>query len=354
MKLVINAYLDNNLGDDLMVKLLAKRFPYIHFYLHTNSSTIKNSFQAIDNIIIKSTKNKKDDIQKADAYVTIGGSRFQLVSLKQKFWRIKRLRQLKRVKKRNLKIATLGSNFGPYSGKIGVKLTEWELRMNDLVTVRDSEAENLLNSFKKVTNFHFADDIVYTLEAIYERQNPKKSGLGISAYRSIRNPIYNYPNYQFLAALADEYIKRTDKSVTLFAFDSENENDLAAAFHIFNLATEKKNIEIIPYLGDEKRFLEQFESCERMIAIRFHSAILADIFEIPFLPVVYSNKMNNLLHDRGYKGLSFELKDFNSDLAVDKIVDTIITGDDIFIDFTGNRHNANIHFNELEKILSMK
>ncbi|NLW53367.1 MAG: polysaccharide pyruvyl transferase family protein [Clostridiaceae bacterium] len=354
MNIVLDAYLDNNLGDDLMIKILVKHFPQHEFFLYSNSSAVKNTFHGIENITVKRIAERKLDFKKADAYVTIGGSRFQLVSLKQKFWRLNRLKQLSRLKRQKIKIATIGSNFGPFSGKFAVKLAEWELRKNDLVTVRDKEAADFLHQFKNVDNYHLADDIVYNLDSIYSRNYPQKSGLGISAYRSIRAPEYNFENYKYLAALADQYIRKTRKTVKLFAFDSENENDVVAALHIYDLAEEKDSYEIIPYLGAEEHFLQEFEACERIVAIRFHSAVLADIFEIPFLPVAYSNKMSNFLNDRGYAGPVTELKDMNRDLCVDTLAETIINGGELFSDFTYDHHNASVHFDELEKILNSK
>lgn len=351
MKIAVDAYLDNNLGDDLMIKLLAGHFPQHRFFLYSNLSVVENTFRCVDNVVVKKLEERPVDLETADAYITIGGSLFQLATPRQKYWRLKKLIRLRKIRRKQTKIVTLGSNFGPYSGKLGVKLTEWEMRKNDLITVRDKEAEGFLRQFKKVNNYHLVDDIVYNLAEIYKAQQPERIGLGISAYRSIRSPEHNYSNYKCLAALADSYIKKTGKKVKLFAFDCERENDLSAAYHIYDLAEEKKKIEIIPYLGCEQSFLEQFESCERMVAIRFHSAVLADVFEIPFLPVVYSNKMRNFLDDRGYSGSCFEIKELNLDLDPARLADTIIKGENLFNTFTGDQHNADVHFAELEKIL---
>ena len=57
-----------------------------------------------------------------------------------------------------------------------------------------------------------------------------------------------------------------------------------------------------------------------MIAIRFHSAILSDIYKIPFLPIVYSNKMQNLLDDMNFKGRSIDLNNLNDNLEIESIV----------------------------------
>lgn len=352
MKIIIDAYLDNNLGDDLMIKLLLKRFPQYQFISYTDSAVIRNTFSAFDNLTIKNSTQKNTDYKNTDLYLTIGGSRFQLASLKQRLWRVYRLRRLRRLKRNGSKIVTLGANFGPYSEKMGVKLTEWEVRKNDLITVRDQEAANFLHNFKRINNYHLADDIVYNLDALYERKKPERNGLGISAFRPYRQLQFSYPTYEAMAMLADRYIRETGKQVKLFAFDTEDQNDLSAALHIYNLAEEKSNYEIIPYLGDEQYFLEQYEACERVIAIRFHAAVLADIFEIPFLPVVYSNKMQNFLDDRAYEGASIKLKNLNCDLEFDVLSELIINGESLFSDFKGVHHNASIHFDELEKLLS--
>src|SRR5699024_3015738 len=90
------------------------------------------------------------------------------------------------------------------------------------------------------------------------------------------------------------------KKIKIFAFDSEQENDISAAFHIKNILVQKINIniEIIPYLGiNIDYFLEEFISVDYMIVIRFHAAILCDYFKIPYLPFAYSNKMTEYIYD---------------------------------------------------------
>jgi len=115
-------------------------------------------------------------------------------------------------------------------------------------------------------------------------------------------------------------LKKTENNVYLFAFNFENENDLSAAHHVKNLSRRKDKIVIIPFLGNVEEFLSSIQKCETMIAIRFHSAILSDIYKIPFLPIVYSNKMQNLLDDRNFKGRSIDLNNLNDNLEIESIV----------------------------------
>jgi polysaccharide pyruvyl transferase WcaK-like protein len=350
--IMLSAYLDNNLGDDLMIKLLAKRFPQHLFYLYTDLSVIKNTFKDVNNMIIQDSADWKKGLDSADAFISIGGSIFQVSTWRQKVRRLQKIFRLIRLRRHKIKIITIGSNLGPYASNIGVKLTEWELRKNDLITVRDKASLNMLDDFRRVKNYFYADDLVYNLFDFMEERKTEKEGLGISVYRSIRTPENNFENYAFLANLVDKYVRKTNRGVKLFAFDSERENDLSAAHHIYNLSEEKHNVEIVPYLGDEHGFLAKFKACERMIAIRFHSAVLADIYKIPFLPIVYSNKMSNFLMDRGYEGITYDTDALNKEIDVDSLVDEIICGKNLFCDFLDKEHSAAVHFEELDKILN--
>ena len=345
MKIMVSAYLDNNIGDDLMIFLLADKYKEHMFLVYTDKSVIVNTFSKLENIIVKSTKEIKKDIRDIDVYLSIGGSIFNdLNNWKGQILRVKRILTLKKLKKKNIKIVTMGCNLGPYNNKIGLLLTKLELKLNNLISVRDISSFNIIKNFKSIKNFYLADDIVYNLN--YENYGGLKSQcLGISAYRSLIKSDYNMENYKFLAAIADNYIEKTGNIVKLFAFDSENENDLVDI---------KSKVQIIPYLGDHDGFIRELNRCNRFIAIRFHSAILCDIFKIPFLPVVYSNKLKSLLDDNDYEGVQININDLNSRKhSVLKITDAIINAENLF-EHTNetNYKSSNIHFDEFSKLLS--
>lgn len=349
MNIVVSAYLDNNIGDDLMIKLIAKKFQEHHFFIYTSSSVVKETFGDIKNIMIRNPEHLKADMKSADVFLTLGGSVFQITNLGNYKTRIIKIIRMLQYKSMGVKIATLGSNLGPYT-KIGKYLTKIELRNNDLITVRDTASKKVLEDFGNIKNYHFADDIVLNLKKNFE-QNHIKNGLGISVYRNQDDSENSFAAYEALAYIADEYINKTNKPVRLFAFDTEHENDLAAAHHVYKLAKNNNNIEIIPYLGDEECFLEQFSRSEKMVAIRFHSAILSDVFNIPFLPIAYSNKMKNLMHDRHYEGKVFEFSDLNKMGELDHIVEMLVTGTGLCDKFTGTPNSSFSHFSEFEKML---
>lgn len=101
-------------------------------------------------------------------------------------------------------------------------------------------------------------------------------------------------------------------------------------------------------------FLDKLRNCEYMIAVRFHSAILSDIFKIPFIPVAYSNKMRNLMKDRDFKGEVINLDDLNLSFDTTKIVAKFINNQGVFNDFLESKGTATRHFYEFEKILNNK
>ncbi|NOU95112.1 hypothetical protein GC093_18050 [Paenibacillus sp. LMG 31456] len=355
MKVLISAYLDNNIGDDLMIKLLAKRFPEFIFYLDTNKSTVINTFNQYENIICHKFKKSNDYLRQFQIYLSIGGSLFNNInSFMGILLRVRRIIMLYRLKRNKIKLATIGCNLGPYKNKIGLLLTKIELQLNNLVTVRDSDSYEIIKKFKSVNNFHLASDIVFNYsEYIYIEKRNNTKCLGISTYRSIQNCEFNYSSYIFLAAIADKFIERTGNTVCLFAFDSENENDLSSAHHIKGISKYPEKIKIVPYLGDHKSIIDSMSQCDRFITIRFHSAILCQMLNIPFLPVVYSNKMHNYLNDEFYKGLRIPFSDMSVDkYNVDEIIKCIIENKEIFNDFSKEKSDAIKHFDNLNNLAS--
>ena len=112
MNIIIDAYLDNNLGDDLMIKLLAGHFPRHRFFLYSNLSVVENTFRCVDNVVVKKLEERAVDLETADAYITIGGSLFQLATPRQKYCRLKKLIRLRKIHRKQTKINPLGSNYG--------------------------------------------------------------------------------------------------------------------------------------------------------------------------------------------------------------------------------------------------
>ena len=108
MKVFVNAYLENNLGDDLFFEILKNRYNGNKFYVMSSSIkkednvvVYKNKFI---NKIIRRFELKKLITNKCDLIVSIGGSMYmeQKNDTNRKFFLGKKPYYI------------LGSNFGPY------------------------------------------------------------------------------------------------------------------------------------------------------------------------------------------------------------------------------------------------
>lgn len=351
MKVMLFAYLDNNIGDDLMLKLLSEKFPSHEFYVYTTNSVVLNTFAQFKNFTPRCPSQRKADVDVVDAVLAIGGSIFNdLNSLRGKVARLRKILFIAKASRKGKLIATVGCNLGPYKDKLGWYLTVAELRLNSLITVRDQSSFDLLST-RSFANVHLADDIVYGLHVPVGVE--PRNGLGVSAFRSTHAGENNYQNYQALAAIIDGYVEKTNKPVKLFAFDSEHENDVSAASHILNLVENKAHVELVPYLGDVAGFVEKFNQCERHVAIRFHSAILSDLMKIPFYPISYSNKMDAFV---GENFPEFKISNI-AELDVERmnipaVVDCILSESTLC--YADHETNSQIHFDQLEKLWSGK
>lgn len=353
MKIAIDAYLDNNLGDDLMIKLFANYFSEHEIYIFNSKTIIKKTFADVPNIKFCEPERFKEMLDVIDLHVTIGGSMFLLDSFKRWVQSRHRIWKARLLKKRGIKSATIGINLGPFDNKnIGLLLSKWELKYKDLITVRDQMSYDLLADGSLKSPIYLFPDIVFSYS---NEKTTETYSLGISAYRS-KNPKYdNFLNYESMATLIDQHIESIGGKVALFAFDSEDENDLVAAYYIKKMAKYKENIEIIPYLDDSDYFIEKFAQCEKIVGVRFHSSVLALKLGIPLFSIYYSNKTINLMKDLGLQEFSVSLSDFY--LQEERIA-TDITDNNLAILSPERRqqiaNESSGHFKKIEELLEQQ
>lgn len=317
MKIFLDGYFANNFGDDLMIQGLLKKYPKYHFFAVSSQEEIKNTYKNFDNIRFI---NKFDRKIIYDYYVFIGGSIYEFIHFKNIRYHFYRLSRMILSKKRGTKIFTIGANLGNYNLKIGRKIILKELEMQDLITVRDKYSFDLLNKYNVSTKKYMIQDIAFEILMNYERKENKKTIdiqniLGISSFKL--DPKY----INAIANIIRDYLLISENNVArIFSFNPESQNDSIFARKIREKVPEElhKSIELIDYQGNVDGFLESVSACSKFIAVRFHSAIMAYIFEIPFLPIIYSNKTENFLNDIDYMGERFYTNDMisNSEMKI--------------------------------------
>lgn len=306
MRIYTVAYLDRNLGDDLMIRLMAKSMPQHDFYLYIDKRSNMIPFMNLKNVHSTDIPfDKSFDPKKFDGVVVIGGSIFMLI---RRLYAIERIRDkfpvFRKILKAGLPLATVGCNLGPFRDAWCERVACRELGMSGLATVRDSKSFETMKKYGY--NVKLFPDMLFSLDIPYVPPKHREKILGISAYRSTMLGGECTDYYESMAETADCFVDKTGGGIRLFAFDCEGENDICAAYTIRRLMKNKRSCEIIVYDGDTEEFIEKFDGCSSMIATRFHSMVLAQLSGIPVLPMVYSNKMTDTLDDLNYSGVRLE------------------------------------------------
>lgn len=333
MNAIVDVYLDNNLGDDIMGEMLIRHLQSegIKCYiLAKNKFTYMNFMKNIDDVeIIESLTDKELEEKNIDVYVRIGGSMFQHNSIKEGVLRYKALFSYKRLKRKGIRVYILGCNVGPFYSKVGIRATKNIIKLTDMVTCRDIEAFSFIKKIKSKDCYIFPD-VVFSNDQI-KGHSLKEDILGVSTYTGYTNKLknVNYDYCSLMINIINKYLEEKPNSkVKLFAFDGGYNSDYPTTFNILDNIKNKERVEIVGYTGDIPKFLEEYRKCSVMIGTRFHSIVLSLMFKTPILPVVYSNKTNNLLDGLKYEGPKIDISNI-SEVNLDKLVCSIIEKKDL-------------------------
>lgn len=345
INILVDCYLDRNFGDDIMLRILALELKDHKLYLKTNKKELLIPFKDIDNIYNLS-ENK---VTNFDAMVRVIGSGFMITSKIGIYYAIKTLLNYKAQRSKCKKRITIGCNVGPFLNKFAELISKSEMNYFGLITTRDMFSYNYIKNNAKKTMTSCFPDIVFSMPSEWLVKNDEGC-LGISAYRNNSKPHLNYDYYTAMAKIADEYIEKTGKKVLLFAYDIENENDIVSAYTIKALCRNAEMVEIILHIDNGDNIIKNTARCSNIIAVRFHSAILAMRMGIPFFPIIYSKKLDNALNDLNYTGERVLFSDVKS-IDVQKLVISLIANKNNYKTDSTVFEKAKGHINLLKEYL---
>lgn len=295
MKILLDGYLDNNLGDDAMLLLAAEGLS--EHELFTASADLK-----IDNVKYSEAKSGYD------CYLKVIGSGFILDKMR---WMLYRVRDMRAERKYSPKRAVINCNISGFKNKAAEKLTQCQLRGYDFITVRDSYSYEYIK--KNIPNVHCEQypDMVFSMPESMIPDVQSEEILGIA--------VHNRADCGALARVADGYIEETGKQVVLLCFDTGVENDVLAAERVYNAARYREMIKIVSYTSISDMILNM-KRCEVILGIRFHSIILSARMNIPFVPMAYSDKTVNALKSIGYNNMIYPSYGFKTEDVLKSIL----------------------------------
>lgn len=303
-KVYILAYSKMNLGDDLFIDILLKRYTKVQFYSRAvkTDSTIYQDNENLHFLDYNLDELLKLDITEFDAFVYIGGSIFM-----EHAGGIERVEKLDKLavkcREQCMPFYYISSNFGPYeteSYKNIVKNIFYEVTD---VCLRDKKSYEL---FKKCEKVRYAPDAVFS--AKLEKLEKEKNTIGISTINfKFRKDLEKYKEkYNDVLIKTIDYFTEMNYKVKLFSF-CEYEGDSETNGTILKNIKNKEQVESIVYNGDLKGFLRKYSQVEYMICSRFHSMVLSYIFEQKMCVLSYSSKTTNVINDLNIVNKFFEI-----------------------------------------------
>jgi len=357
-KVVIHAYTQFNLGDDLFIKILCDRYPETTFVLSapmqykerlknisnlqiiSNDSLIMRGF----NYFIKKTGMNIRLTQlapsKYDAIVLIGGSLF----IQNDHWR-KNLNQIKSFTTQRRPAFLLGANFGPFDDQTFYLEYKRHFQRYTDICFRDQYTYSL---FKDLPQVRLASDIVFQLPKLTVASNEREMVISVIK-PSIREHLANKDAiyYQKIKEIIIQFIEK-DYTVTLMSFckfekDDEAVNTIANSLPINYIPKLKKYY----YEGDIQEALEVIAKSSFVVATRFHAMILGWVYEKPVFPIVYSEKMKHVMDDINFTGTYTDF-DMLEKLEATEVFSSIKQN---FVDVTAQSENSKGHFNKLDTYL---
>lgn len=358
--ILINAYTNQNLGDDLFLETLISRFPSKNFivvgkeekleFLTSRENvkvidvTVANFFDKLflklnilshsDFKLSKWKKFLKRNSIDISCYMILGGSMF-MERGKLDF----RTSNLIVSELSNASKLVIGSNFGPYETPSFYEFHKNYFKKFDLIIFRDSASKAYFPNFRNVI---FSTDFVFNLSNKWQNELKEKNSVGISVIR--------LDNREHLKKYKDTYLSYLDgliksslqqnRNCYLFSFCEAEGDNLVVNYFL------EKYKEVIPvyYKGNLDEFLKIYSKVETIIATRFHALVLSLLFKQNVLSLIYSDKTYNLIKDLGVPINYKYIKDLNSN---EQLPFDLLHPSDI----TDIKKEAAVYFSELDKYL---
>ncbi len=314
MKVVrLYAYLQDNVGDDLMVGILLKRYPDVLFFFDypespshgirfesyrnfLNLSAFYRRWERINHFLNLITFNKRKDFfyRKALKYlrskvrcsVYIGGSLYQQhtgITVQQE-----------EIKLEDGPLFIIGANFGPYHDETFLKDFHEYFSRCGHVCFRDKKSYGL---FSDLGNVSVAPDVVFNMNPVLPSTRGNKVLISVIDVRQRKNLQFYADQYiNFISRACCSAVNQGLIPILVSFCKPEGDEEMVDEIrHSLPMQVREKT-EIYLY-GEDGKLLSLFaESCF-VIATRFHAMILALIYHVPFFCISYNEKINNVLED---------------------------------------------------------
>lgn len=319
-KCFLYAYDRQNLGDDLFVHTIAKRYPHVKFYMWSDVKN-RDTFRCLSNLKVVDRNSRFVHFlnrirasllaryrgwleNRCEAVVYIGGSIF----MEYENWA--QILTWWEYEAENRPFYVLGANFGPYHTEAyREKIAEIYGKMQD-ICFRDRYSYDL---FRQVPTVRQAPDILFSYPMPKVPVKEKQIFISVIDCTS-RNESHGLAQFdqnyvENMAKMLKKYLEQ-GYSLVLGSFCAHegDERGIAKILQAMDCNGHDR-VRVLAYNGtNADEMTHAIAQSECVIATRFHAVILAMAAGRPVLPVVYSDKTLHVLEDLGFDGAMIDIR----------------------------------------------
>ena len=302
----VHAFLAANLGDDLFVRMLCARYPYVTFQVAATPD-YRERLADVANLEVHDQADFPALVRAADAVAHIGGCCF--VQHGADFSRFYETDRFLADNARHL--VFLGGNFGPYTDDSYLAAYRELFRRYDGLTFRDRYSAGLFEGYPNVA---YAPDIVFGYPARTAEKRPKavfapirmegrEGTFGIAGHAEAYR--------RAMVGLARELVGRGYEICLVSFCQGQGDEQACSAIAAALTPGEREHVRRVWYQNSVEDVVREFEDAECVVATRFHAMVLGFAHGCRVLPVVYDQKTQKVLEDLAYP-LALRLEDLGS------------------------------------------
>ncbi len=317
IKVLLYVYAAINLGDNLFVYTLLKRYPEIDFYIQVKDKEYQKIYKEFPNMhFLEEPRNVGIvDVNQYDAIIYVGGSIFM-----ESEYAIHEMKEfnylINQCIGKNKKFFYMSSNFGPYKTKEYLDLARENFAISG-ICFRDKESYEL---FKDIKTVRYAPDMAFSLEMPKVQKEKRSIGISIINLEHRENLKHKTAIYEDLIRRIMIKFAKRNYSVKLFSFSQFEEDDVAIKRILETLPKEyKEKISIQEFDGNIDKYLKEYAKMEYMVCTRFHSMILSILSNQKIYNLTYSKKQDNVIKDNRLFMIYQKIQDITYETKVRKL-----------------------------------
>ena len=335
-RIVISGYYGfDNSGDDAILKaivtgLKSSREDLDIIALSNNPKATEEVYgiKAVDRFKIGEVKKV---MKNCDLFISGGGSLLQDITSTRSL--IYYLSLMKLAKFYGRKVMVYANGVGPIDGRINRFLTKKILEKVDLITLRDQESRDFVESLKiSNKNIHVTSDPVFSLSPIareealeilrHEGIDQDKNFVGI-AIRDWKN---RDKLVDYMAKLSDYMVEKYDVNVILIPMHYPEDLDIS-----MDIASKGKKVYVLREKYSVEEVMGIIRELDMIVAMRLHSLIYAATQEVPMVGIIYDPKIVGFLNSIDVKHM-LDIEDLDYDLLLGNIDEVMENKEKLKID----------------------